>query len=124
MPPAAIPSSVFTAGSISSRRRSSSSAELGGNFGARPKPPQAGSNSSPSPRPARWRSDGVHVDRVHVRALLAVDFDVDEALVHESSRLVVLEGLVCHHVAPVTGGVADREQDRLVLLPRTRERFL
>ena len=46
MPPAAIPSRVFTAGSASPRRRSSSSAEAGGNFGARPKPPHVGSSSS------------------------------------------------------------------------------
>src|SRR5216117_2674097 len=36
----------------------------------------------------------------------AIHFDVDEAVVHEASGLVVLEGLVRHHVAPGTGGVA------------------
>jgi hypothetical protein len=55
------------------------------------------------------------VDRVDVGALLAVDLDVDEALVHERRDDRVLEGLVLHHVAPVAGGVADREQDRPVL---------
>ena len=66
----------------------------------------------------------VHVDRVDVGPLLAIDLDVHEVLVHERRRLGVLERLVLHHVAPVAGRVADREQDRLVLRPRPRERLL
>ena len=54
-----------------------------------------------------------HVDGVDVGALLAVDLDVDEEVVHHGSGLVVLEALMRHHVAPMAGGVADREQDRL-----------
>ena len=38
-------------------------------------------------------------------------------------RLVVLERLVLHDVAPVAGGVPDREEDRLVLVPRLGERL-
>jgi hypothetical protein len=34
------------------------------------------------------------------------------------------EALALHHVAPVTGGVADREEDRLVLTPGLLERLL
>ena len=65
-----------------------------------------------------------HVDLVDVGALLAVDFDVDEQLVHHRRGGVVLEALVRHDVAPVAGGVADREQDRLAgaLAPRQRLR--
>ena len=59
--------------------------------------------------------DRAHVDRVDVRALLPVDLDADEPLVHERCRVRVLERLVLHHVAPVAGGVADREEDRPVL---------
>ena len=70
------------------------------------------------------RDDRVHVERVDVGALLAVDLDVDEPLVHQRGGLLVLERLVLHHVAPVAGGVADREEDRLVLLPGARERLL
>ncbi len=44
---------------------------------------------------------GLHVDGVHVRPLFAVDFDVDEVLVHVGGRQLVLEGLVRHDVAPV-----------------------
>ena len=61
-----------------------------------------------------------HVDLIDVGALLAVDFDVDEQLVHHRGGVGVLEAFVRHDMAPVAGGVADREQDRLAgtLAPR------
>ena len=68
-------------------------------------------------RPAALLAEGVqraHVDGVDVGALLAVDLDVHEQLVHDRGDVGVLEALVGHDVAPVAGGVADREQDRLV----------
>ena len=43
-------------------------------------------------------------------------------LVHEASRFRILERLVRHHMAPVAGGVADREQDRTVAPLRLRQR--
>jgi hypothetical protein len=64
------------------------------------------------------------VDLVEVGALFAVDLDVDEQVVHEPRRRLVLERLVRHDVAPVTGGVADRKQDRLARLARFVERFV
>ena len=67
---------------------------------------------------------GVHVDRVDVRALLAIDLDAHEVLVHDAAIVRVLEGLVLHHVAPVAGGVADRDQHGLVLGAGARERLL
>ena len=72
---------------------------------------------------AGHRLHRLHVDRVDVGALLAVDLDVDEVLVHVGGGLGVLEGLALHHVAPVAGRVADREQDRPVLLARPRQRL-
>ncbi len=57
------------------------------------------------------RMQGAHVDGVDVGALLAVDLDVDEELVHDAGDGRILEALVRHDVAPVAGGVADREQD-------------
>ena len=66
---------------------------------------------------------GVHVDLVDVRPFLAVDFDVDEQLVHHRGGAGVLEALVRHDVAPVTGGVADRQQDRLAGSLRLRQRI-
>ena len=70
------------------------------------------------------RDDRVHVERVDVGPLLAVDLDADEALVHQRGRLLVLERLVLHHVAPVAGRVADGEEDRLVLGAGLGERLV
>ena len=72
---------------------------------------------------ARHGLHGLHVDVVEVRALLAVDLDVDEVLVHQRRDLRVLEALVLHHVAPVAGRVPDREEDRLLFPPRALERL-
>ncbi len=60
------------------------------------------------------RLDGGHVEAVEVGPLLAIDLDVHEVLVHQGGDLRVLEALALHHVAPVAGGVADGEEDRLV----------
>ena len=70
---------------------------------------------------SRERHDRLHVEPVDVGALLAVDLDGHEALVHESRRLRILERLVLHDVTPVASGVADGEKDRLVLCPRPLE---
>ena len=67
------------------------------------------------------QGDGLLVDGVDVRAFLAVDLDVDEQRVHLRGDGLVLEGFVRHDVAPVTGRVADRQQDRLVGLLGRRE---
>ena len=74
----------------------------------------------PAPR-ARHRLACLHVDRVEVGPLLAIELDADEQLVHQARGLGVLERLALHHVAPVAGRVPDREEDRLVLLARARE---
>ena len=55
-----------------------------------------------------------HVDLVDVRPLLAIHLDIDEQTVHDGGDIVVLEAFVRHDMAPVAGGVADREQDRPV----------
>ncbi len=68
--------------------------------------------------------DGVHVDGVQVGPLLAVDLHVHEQPVHHGGRLGVLERLVRHHVAPVAGRVADREQDRPLLAAGALERLV
>ena len=57
---------------------------------------------------------GLHVDAIDVGPLFAIDLYVDEVVVHEARGLFVLERLVRHDVAPVAGGVADAQQDRLV----------
>ena len=77
-------------------------------------------------RPAALAADRLHrlhVEGVDVGPLLAVDLDADEVLVHVGGGLGVLEGLALHHVAPVAGRVADREQDRPVELARAGQRL-
>ena len=59
------------------------------------------------------RRGRLHVDRVHVRPLLAVDLDADEVLVEVRRGRLVLERLVRHHVAPVARGVPDAQQHRV-----------
>src|SRR5260370_28756818 len=57
---------------------------------------------------------GRHVDLVDVGPLLAVDFDVDEQLVHDGSYPFVFEAFMRHGMAPVARCVADRYKDRLI----------
>jgi hypothetical protein len=65
---------------------------------------------------------GLHVDSVDVGTLLPVHLHADEIRIHVRRGVSVLEGLALHHVAPVTGRIADREQDRQVLDARPAER--
>ena len=58
----------------------------------------------------------LHIDRVEVGALLAVHLDVDEEVVHQLCRRLVLERLPLHHVAPMAGRIANRKQDWLIQL--------
>src|SRR5439155_7379924 len=62
-------------------------------------------------------------DLIEVGPFLAVDLDVDKQLIHQRGDALVLEGFVRHHVAPVTGGIPDRKEDRLVLGLRAGERL-
>jgi len=60
---------------------------------------------------------GLHVDVVDVGKFLAVHLHVDEGVIHEGCHLLVLEGFMGHHVAPVARGVADGQEDGLVFRP-------
>ena len=73
---------------------------------------------------ARHGLGGGHVDGVDIRAFLTIHLDRHEMLVHDGGNLLILERLVCHHVAPVAGGVADRQQHRHIALGRRLERCL
>ena len=57
---------------------------------------------------------GAHINLIDVGTLFAVDLDVDEQLVHHARGSLILKKLVRHDMAPVAGGVADRQQDRLI----------
>ncbi len=78
-------------------------------------------------RPAAGALDqqlmGELVDLVQVRPFFPVYLDVDKQLVHQRRGSGVLERLMGHHVTPVTGRVAHRQQDRLVFFPRPVQGF-
>lgn len=54
---------------------------------------------------------------VDIGPLLAINLDVHEKLVHHRGRHRVLEALMRHDMAPVAGGIADREQHRAAAAP-------
>ena len=56
--------------------------------------------------------DGVHVNGVDVWSLFAVNFDIDEQLVHERSSFDIFKTFVGHYVAPVTRRIANRQKNR------------
>src|SRR5690606_7894370 len=58
------------------------------------------------------------------RALFAINLDVDEQAIHQLRRRLVFERLVGHHVAPVAGRVAYRQEHRLAACSRQVESFL
>ncbi len=64
---------------------------------------------------AGHRLTGLHADGVDVGALLAIDLDAHEALVHQRRDCRILERLVGHHVAPMARRVADRDEQRAIL---------
>jgi hypothetical protein len=67
---------------------------------------------------------GAHVDGVDVGTLLAIDLDGDVVTVEEAGDRRVLEGLGLHHVAPVTGRIADRQEHGPAEPPRFGERLV
>ena len=63
------------------------------------------------------------VNAINIRVFLAVHLDGNEQSVHEGGDVFVFEALTRHDVAPVAGGIANREQDGLVLVAGARQRF-
>src|SRR5437588_395866 len=94
--------SDFVTTSRSPRRSRNSSAEACGNFGAWPNPPAAGSNACRRRGAASARSCGCII----------------------ASDVGILERFALHHVAPVTRRVADRHEQRLVLVTCQPQRVL
>ena len=85
----------------------------------------AGGGQEHGQRPAALLSGGVkrgHVDLVDIRPLLTVDLDVHEKLVHDRGGCGILEAFVSHHMAPVTGGIADGKKDGPVARGRLGQR--
>ncbi len=66
-------------------------------------------------RPAALLAERVkraHIDLVHIGPFFPVDLDIDEERVHDLRDLRIFEALMGHHVAPMTGRVADGDQHR------------
>ena len=59
-----------------------------------------------------------HVDLIKIGPFLPVHLDADKIFVEKPGHLRVFKGFMSHDVAPVTGGIADGEKNRLVLLAR------
>ena len=68
-------------------------------------------------RPAAMFAESMqrlHIDVVDIRPFLAIDLDVHEKLVHDRGGLSIFETFMGHDMAPMAGGIADGQQDRLV----------
>ena len=77
-----------------------------------------------SERPASAAHHGLahaHVHVIDVGAFLPVHFDRHEMLLQIRGDLGILKRFVFHHMAPVAGGIADGEENRLVLTQRLLE---
>ena len=55
-----------------------------------------------------------HIDVIDIGTFLTIYLDIHEVLVHLLGDGRALKDLAFHHVAPVTGGVADTQKDRFV----------
>ena len=86
----------------------------------------AGRGQEEAHRPATLAGEGlhgIHVQRVEVGPFLAVHLDGHETGVQLRGRGRVTERLVRHHVAPVAGRVADRQEDRPIQARRPLQRL-
>ncbi len=77
----------------------------------------------PAPLAVVHRHRRRHVNLVEIRPFLAIHFDADKMAIHDGGDRRVFKRLPLHHMAPVTGRVADRQQDRLVRRPGGGQRF-
>ena len=67
---------------------------------------------------------GFHIYTVHIRALFPVHLHWNKISVQKRSHLLVLKALPGHYMAPVTGGIAYRQENGLVLTGGPVESFL
>jgi hypothetical protein len=54
---------------------------------------------------------------VQIGALFAVDLDADKMLIQVLGHFGVFKRLPLHHVAPMAGGIAYRQENRLLFPP-------
>ena len=108
------------------REAGAAPARLGREIGAAPERLAVGIEEH-GERPAALLAHALErmlIDGIDIRAFLPVHLHADEQLVHQPGDGLVLEALMRHDMAPVTGGVADREQHGPARPPRFLERFL
>src|SRR4051794_36956507 len=68
--------------------------------------------------------DECHVNLIHIRPFLAVHLDADKVFVQKFSHFLAFKRFAFHDVAPMTGRIADADEDRFIFLPRFGEGFL
>ena len=64
---------------------------------------------------------GQLIDLVEIGAFFPIHLDVHEVFVHHTGGRRVFERFVCHHVAPVTARISDRQQDGFTRFSRSCE---
>src|SRR5438270_2081818 len=64
-----------------------------------------------------------HVNTVDIRTFLPIHLNVYELAIHDLGCVITLERLMSHNVTPMAGGIANRQEDRLILPTRFLERF-
>ena len=64
------------------------------------------------------------VNLVQIWPFLTIHLDIDKQPIHDIGRAGVLEGFVGHDVAPVTGGITNRQQNRQITLAGDGQRFV
>ena len=91
------------------REAGSAEARLRRKIGAAPKRAAVGGQEHGERPAALFAHHGERslVNRIQVRAFLAVHLDTDELRVHLRRDVRVFETFVGHHMAPVAGGIAD-----------------
>ncbi|MNC24805.1 hypothetical protein D3C75_728700 [compost metagenome] len=65
-----------------------------------------------------------HVHMIHIGPLLPVHLHRNKMRIQQRRHFLILKGLPFHDVAPVTGGIANRQENGFVLLPRLGEGLL
>ncbi len=65
----------------------------------------------------------VHIDLIQIETLLPIDLDAYETLVQQPGDFGIFKSIMGHHVAPMTGGITDRQEDWLLLGPGQGQRL-
>ena len=69
------------------------------------------------------RQGGLHVNLVKIRPFFPIDLDADEMLIHQLGDGFIFKRFSLHHMAPVTGGITNGQENRTFEQRRLRERL-